>query len=68
VTNSGFLEFLEATPQDRRDVFLGAAARLGTPEQNVEKISGSPGRWMFFSTASTVAIRGFGTRLSSCTL
>lgn len=35
--NPGFSEFLDATPQDRRDVFLSAAARLGTPEQNVEK-------------------------------
>jgi hypothetical protein len=35
--NPGFSEFLQATPQDRRDVFLSAAARLGTPEQNVEK-------------------------------
>ena len=35
--NPGFSEFLEATPQDRRDVFLGAAVRLGTPAQNVEK-------------------------------
>jgi hypothetical protein len=35
--NPGFAEFLKASPQDRRDVFLGAAARLGTPEQNVEK-------------------------------
>jgi len=35
--NAGFSEFLKATPQDRRDVFLRAAARLGTPEQNVEK-------------------------------
>lgn len=35
--NPGFSEFLKATPQDRRDVFLSAAARLGTPEQNVEK-------------------------------
>ena len=35
--NPGFSEFLEATPQDRRDVFLSAAARLGTPAQNVEK-------------------------------
>jgi len=37
VINPGFSEFLKATPQDRRDVFLGAAARLGTPEQNIEK-------------------------------
>jgi hypothetical protein len=29
--NPGFSEFLKATQQDRRDVFLGAAARLGTP-------------------------------------
>jgi hypothetical protein len=35
--NSGFSEFLRAAPRDRRDVFLGTAARLGTPEQNVEK-------------------------------
>jgi hypothetical protein len=35
--NQGFAEFLRARPQDRRDVFLGAARRLGTPEQNVEK-------------------------------
>jgi hypothetical protein len=35
--NPGFAEFLKASPQDRRDVFLGAAARLGAPEQNVEK-------------------------------
>jgi predicted nucleotidyltransferase component of viral defense system len=35
--NPGLSEFLKATPQDRRDVFLAAAARLGTPEQNVEK-------------------------------
>jgi predicted nucleotidyltransferase component of viral defense system len=32
-----FSEFLRAAPRDRRDVFLGAATRLGTPEQNVEK-------------------------------
>src|SRR6185312_3964206 len=35
--NSGFSEFLRAAPRDRRDVFLGAATGLGTPEQNVEK-------------------------------
>jgi hypothetical protein len=35
--NSGFSEFLRAAPRDRRGVFLGAAKRLGTPEQNVEK-------------------------------
>ncbi|HEY1579311.1 MAG TPA: nucleotidyl transferase AbiEii/AbiGii toxin family protein [Terracidiphilus sp.] len=35
--NSGFSEFLRAAPRDRRDVFLGAANRLGTPEQKVEK-------------------------------
>jgi hypothetical protein len=35
--NPCFSEFLEATPQDRRDVFLSAATRLGTPEQTVEK-------------------------------
>lgn len=35
--NPGFAEFLSAKPEDRRDVFLGAARRLGTPEQNVEK-------------------------------
>ena len=35
--NPGFLEFLSASPEDRRDVFLGTAGRLGTPEENVEK-------------------------------
>jgi predicted nucleotidyltransferase component of viral defense system len=35
--NPGFSEFLKATQRDRRDVFLSAAARLGTPEQNIEK-------------------------------
>lgn len=35
--NPSFAEFLKATPQDRRDIFLSAATRLGTPEQNVEK-------------------------------
>ncbi len=35
--NPGFSEFLKATPRDRRDVFLGAASSLGTPEANVEK-------------------------------
>jgi hypothetical protein len=35
--NPGFSEFLNAKPEDRRDVFLGTARRLGTPEQNVEK-------------------------------
>jgi hypothetical protein len=35
--NPGFSEFLRADRRDRRDVLLSAAARLGTPEQNVEK-------------------------------
>src|SRR6266852_1099175 len=35
--NPGFLEFLQAAPEDRRDVFLGTARRIGTPAQNVEK-------------------------------
>jgi hypothetical protein len=35
--NPTFSEFLRARPEDRRDVFLGTARRLGTPEQNVEK-------------------------------
>jgi hypothetical protein len=35
--NPGFLEFLKAAPEDRRDVFLGAAQRIGTPAQNIEK-------------------------------
>ena len=35
--NPGFSEFLKATPQDRRDVFLATAARLGAPAQNVAK-------------------------------
>src|SRR5713226_2957114 len=35
--NPGFLAFLKAAKEDRRDVFLGAARRIGTPEQNMEK-------------------------------
>lgn len=35
--NPAFSEFLKASTQDRRDVFLVAAARLGTPQQNIEK-------------------------------
>ena len=35
--NPAFLTFLSAAAEDRRDAFLGAAQRLGTAEQNVEK-------------------------------
>jgi Nucleotidyl transferase AbiEii toxin, Type IV TA system len=35
--NPAFLIFLSAAAEDRRDAFLGAARRLGTLEQNVEK-------------------------------
>ena len=35
--NPGFSDYLKAAPRDRRDVFLGAARSLGTPEGNVEK-------------------------------
>jgi predicted nucleotidyltransferase component of viral defense system len=35
--NPGFLEVLKASPDDRRDLFLGTARHLGTPEQYVEK-------------------------------
>jgi hypothetical protein len=35
--NPVFSEFLKAAPEDRRDVLLGAAQRIGTPVQNVEK-------------------------------
>lgn len=35
--NPAFAKFLAAAPEDRRDAFLGAAQRLGTAEQNVEK-------------------------------
>jgi len=35
--NPGFLEVLKASPDDRRDLFLGTARQLGTPEQYVEK-------------------------------
>lgn len=35
--NRGFLEILKASVEERRDLFLGAAHRLGTPEQNIEK-------------------------------
>jgi predicted nucleotidyltransferase component of viral defense system len=35
--NADFKTFLAATAEDRRDAFLGAGRRLGTPEQNIEK-------------------------------
>lgn len=35
--NPGYIQVLRASPADRRDLFLGAARRLGTPEQNIEK-------------------------------
>ena len=35
--NDNFLEIISATAQERRDLFLAAATRLGTTEQNVEK-------------------------------
>jgi hypothetical protein len=60
--NSGFAEFLRATPQDRRDVFLSAAARLGTPEQNVEKDFWVTGRSTSFLMAYLLAIRDCSSR------
>ncbi len=35
--NPGFVTFLSAAAEDRRDAFLGAAQNLGAPEQNIEK-------------------------------
>lgn len=35
--NRDFIEVMAATTRDRRDLFLGAARRLGTTEQNIEK-------------------------------
>ena len=35
--NPAFITFLSAAAVDRRDAFLGAAQRLGAPEQNIEK-------------------------------
>ena len=35
--NPAYVKFLSASIDDRRDAFLGAARRLGTTEQNVEK-------------------------------
>jgi hypothetical protein len=35
--NPGYIQVLRASLADRRDLFLGAARRLGTPEQNIEK-------------------------------
>lgn len=36
-TNPAYAQFLAADPMDRRDVFIGAAQRLGTTPQNIEK-------------------------------
>jgi Nucleotidyl transferase AbiEii toxin, Type IV TA system len=35
--NPAYVKFLSASVDDRRDAFIGAARRLGTTEQNVEK-------------------------------
>jgi predicted nucleotidyltransferase component of viral defense system len=35
--NSNFLKVLQASENDRRNLFLEAAIRLGTPFRNVEK-------------------------------
>ncbi len=35
--NPGFVEILRAPATERRDLFLGTARRLGTPEENIEK-------------------------------
>jgi len=35
--NSAFLQIINASDAERRDLFLGVAARLGTAVQNVEK-------------------------------
>lgn len=37
ILNPGFLQIIAAAPDDRRDLFLATATRLGTPLQNVEK-------------------------------
>jgi hypothetical protein len=39
--NSEFSKFIAATPEDRRDLFLATANRIGIPKQNVEKLRGS---------------------------
>ena len=36
--NSEFSKFIAATLEDRRDLFLATANRIGTPIQNVEKL------------------------------
>ena len=35
--NRAFIDIIAAAPGERRDLFLGAARRLGTTEQNIEK-------------------------------
>jgi Nucleotidyl transferase AbiEii toxin, Type IV TA system len=35
--NPAYVKFLSASVDDRRDAFIGAARRLGTTEQNIEK-------------------------------
>ena len=44
--NDNFLEIISAKSGERRDLFLAAATRLGTTEQNVEKDSGYAGHSM----------------------
>ena len=60
--NPGLAEFLRARPKDRRDVFLGAANRLGTPEQNIEKDFWVTWTLDVLSMACPLAIRAFSSK------
>jgi len=35
--NSEFSKIIAVTPEDKRDLFLATANRIGTPVQNIEK-------------------------------
>jgi hypothetical protein len=54
----GYATVLAASADDRRDLFVGAGNRLGTVQQNTERISGFVGRWTLFSPACKPKARG----------
>ena len=65
----GFKDIIGAAEADRRDLFLAAALRLGTPIQNVEKdfwgcacVGGHPGRDHTIRTGGQQATRSTMTR------
>jgi hypothetical protein len=50
----GFQTVLAAGDEERRDLFVGAANRLGTNEQNIEKEPPQQNLWAFCSGSGSL--------------